>query len=176
MYGCRNCEASQQYYNTIFQLYASWGVDFVKCDDICVTEFRKWDNPYSADYEIEMIRNAINNCGREMVLSLSPGPAQVENAAHLKQNADMWRMTGDFGICGLSFTICLINALRGRIMLAAALGRIAICCRSAGSPKCALSRPSKQIYSVHQARATHHDEPLGHFPQPAYVRRQYARK
>lgn len=31
-----------------------------------------------------------------MVLSLSPGPAQVENAAHLKQNADMWRMTGDF--------------------------------------------------------------------------------
>lgn len=96
MYGCKNCDAAQQYYNSIFQLYASWGVDFVKCDDICVTEFRKWDNPYSADYEIEMIRNAINNCGREMVLSLSPGPAQVENAAHLRQNADMWRMTGDF--------------------------------------------------------------------------------
>ncbi|MCC8016194.1 MAG: glycoside hydrolase family 27 protein [Clostridiales bacterium] len=96
MYGCKNNEAAQDYYNSIFELYAEWGVDFVKCDDICVTEFRKWDKPYSADYEIEMIRKAINNCGREMVLSLSPGPAEIKNAAHMKRNADMWRITGDF--------------------------------------------------------------------------------
>ena len=31
-----------------------------------------------------------------MVLSLSPGPAPVEKAFHLKQNANMWRMSGDF--------------------------------------------------------------------------------
>lgn len=96
MYGCKNCAAAQEYYNSVFELYASWGVDFIKCDDICVTEFRQWDKPYSADYEIEMIRKAIDHCGRDMVLSLSPGPAHIENAKHLRQNANMWRMTGDF--------------------------------------------------------------------------------
>lgn len=96
MYGLKNCEAAQDYYNSIIELYAGWGVDFIKCDDICVTEFRQWDNPYSADYEIEMIRKAIDHCGREIVLSLSPGPAHIENADHLAKNANMWRMTGDF--------------------------------------------------------------------------------
>ncbi len=95
MYGCQNTEAAQAYYNSIFELYAKWGVDFIKCDDICVTEFRKWDNPYSAAYEIEMIRKALDNCGRDMVLSLSPPPAQIENAAHLKAHANMWP-DGDF--------------------------------------------------------------------------------
>lgn len=96
MYGMKNCQGAQDYYNSIFEMYAQWGVDFIKCDDICVTEFRQWDNPYSADYEIEMIRKAIDNCGRDMVLSLSPGPAHIENADHLAKNANMWRMTGDF--------------------------------------------------------------------------------
>lgn len=71
MYGMKNCEGAQDYYNSIFELYAKWGVDFIKCDDIAVTEFRQWDTPYSAYYEIEMIRKAIDNCGRDMVLSLS---------------------------------------------------------------------------------------------------------
>ena len=96
MYGMYNCKGAQDYYNSIFELYAQWGVDFIKCDDICVTEFRKWDNPYSADYEIEMIRNAIDGCGRDMVLSLSPGPAEISCAKHLAKNANMWRITGDF--------------------------------------------------------------------------------
>lgn len=96
MYGMKNCEGAQDYYNSIFELYAKWGVDFIKCDDIAVTEFRQWDTPYSAYYEIEMIRKAIDNCGRNMVLSLSPGPAKIENAKHLAENANMWRMTGDF--------------------------------------------------------------------------------
>ena len=96
MYGLKNCEGAQDYYNSIFELYASWGVDFIKCDDIAVTEFRQWDTPYSAYYEIEMIRKAIDSCGRDMVLSLSPGPAKIENAKHLAKNANMWRMTGDF--------------------------------------------------------------------------------
>ncbi len=96
MYGLKNCEGAQDYYNSIIQLYTDWGIDFIKCDDICVTEFRKWDSPYSADYEIEMIRKAIDSCGADIVLSLSPGPACIENAEHLAKNADMWRMTGDF--------------------------------------------------------------------------------
>lgn len=96
MYGLKNWEESQKYYNSIINLYASWGVDFIKCDDICVTEFRRWDNPYTADYEIEMLRKAIDNCGREIVLSLSPGPAPRDKAEHLCKNANMWRLTGDF--------------------------------------------------------------------------------
>lgn len=96
MYGMYNCTAAQDYYNSIIELYASWGVDFIKCDDICVTEFRKCDDPYSAYYEIEMIRKAIDSCGRDIVLSLSPGPADIKVAKHLSANANMWRMTGDF--------------------------------------------------------------------------------
>ena len=96
MYGV-DCEkdGAQAYYNSLFDLYASWGVDFVKVDDIAVTEFRP-DAPYSAAREIEAIRAAIDQCGRPMVLSLSPGPARTQDAAHLSQHANMWRMTGDF--------------------------------------------------------------------------------
>ncbi|MBQ3086905.1 MAG: glycoside hydrolase family 27 protein [Clostridia bacterium] len=96
MYGIDYRRAgAQEYYNSIFELYASWDVDYVKVDDIANTEHFP-NNPYSAEKEIEMIRKAIDNCGREMVLSLSPGPAPVSHAAHLCRNANMWRMTGDF--------------------------------------------------------------------------------
>lgn len=43
-----------------------------------------------------MLRKAIDRCGRDMVLSLSPGPAPVSEHEHLAANANMWRMTGDF--------------------------------------------------------------------------------
>lgn len=89
-------EGAQEYYDSLFEMYAEWGVDFVKVDDICVTEFRKWDNPYSAKEEIEMIRKGIDKTGRNIVLSLSPGPAQLSVAEHLGANANMWRLTGDF--------------------------------------------------------------------------------
>lgn len=96
MYGVNpDAEGAREYYNSLFELYASWEVDYVKVDDICVTEYKPHE-PYSAKREIELIRNAIDSCGREMVLSLSPGPAPIEHAEHLKQNANMWRMTGDF--------------------------------------------------------------------------------
>ncbi len=88
-------EGAQAYYNSIFALYASWGVDFVKVDDICNTNAYP-HNPYSAEKEIEMIHHAIENCGRDMVLSLSPGPAVIEKAWHLRKYANMWRITDDF--------------------------------------------------------------------------------
>ena len=88
-------EGAQAYYDSLFELYASWGVDFVKVDDICNTNAYP-ENPYSAEREIELIRRAIDNCGRKMVLSLSPGPAVIEKAWHLRQNANMWRITDDF--------------------------------------------------------------------------------
>ncbi|HEX7715097.1 MAG TPA: glycoside hydrolase family 27 protein [Bacillota bacterium] len=78
---------AQAYYNSLFQLYASWNVDYVKVDDIAA--------PYNCG-EIELISRAIANSGREMVLSLSPGPAPLEQAERLMEHANMWRMTGDF--------------------------------------------------------------------------------
>jgi len=86
---------AEEYYDSLFKLYASWGVDFVKVDDIANTEFSP-QNPYSAEKEIEMIRAAIGRSGRDMVLSLSPGPAPLNKAEHLSENANMWRISGDF--------------------------------------------------------------------------------
>ena len=51
---------------------------------------------FSVEERIEMIKKAIDNCGRDMVLSLSPGPAPLWEAEHLKTYANMWRMSGDF--------------------------------------------------------------------------------
>lgn len=90
MYGVNpNIEASQTYYDSLFALYAEWGVDFIKCDDIC-----RMDMP-SAKREIEMLHNAIMKCGRPMVLSLSPGPAKIEEAWHYEKFSNMWRITDD---------------------------------------------------------------------------------
>lgn len=86
---------AQEYYDSLFEMYASWGVDFVKVDDICVNWLNPSD-PYSTKGEIELIRRAIDRCGRPMVLSLSPGPAQIEVADHLAAHANMWRITNDF--------------------------------------------------------------------------------
>ena len=90
MYGLR-CElpSAQAYYDSIFRLYASWGVDFVKCDDIA----REYPH---CRREIEVISGACRRSGRDMVLSLSPGPAPLGQAEHLKRYANMWRITDDF--------------------------------------------------------------------------------
>lgn len=86
---------AQDYYDSCFELYAQWGVDFVKIDDICNTNMYP-HAPYSAEKEVEMYAKAIENSGREMVLSLSPGPAVIEKAHHYKSFANMWRITDDF--------------------------------------------------------------------------------
>ncbi len=90
MYGLKSeTQAAQDYYDSIFRLYASWGVDFVKCDDIA----REYPH---CRREIELISTARDRCGRDIVLSLSPGPAPLEQAEHLKTYANMWRITDDF--------------------------------------------------------------------------------
>ena len=96
MYGINaEAEGAQEYYDSLFQLYAQWGVDFVKVDDICNTKFDP-RQPYAAEKEIELIRRAIDRCGRDIVLSLSPGPAVIEKSWHYAKNANMWRITDDF--------------------------------------------------------------------------------
>ncbi|MBB6731298.1 glycoside hydrolase family 27 protein [Cohnella zeiphila] len=84
-------EGAQAYYDSLFQLYAEWGVDFVKVDDIAASRLYGSHLP-----EIALIRQAIDKCGRPMVLSLSPGPAPVREAEFFEAHANMWRMTDDF--------------------------------------------------------------------------------
>jgi len=86
---------AQDYYNSVFEQFADWGVDYVKVDDICNTNMYP-NAPYSGEGEIELISAAIKNCGRPMALSLSPGPALIEKAWHLSRYANMWRITDDF--------------------------------------------------------------------------------
>jgi alpha-galactosidase len=78
---------AQAYYDSIAELYASWGVDFVKADDM--------SRPYQGP-EIHSLSVALKKTGRPIVLSLSPGPAPVEEYEDLKANAQMWRISNDF--------------------------------------------------------------------------------
>lgn len=82
----RNNEYGQLYYNSIVDLYAQWGVDFIKVDDM--------SRPFYTN-EIRMLRNAIDQCGRPIVLSLSPGKTQYTYANSCLQYANMWRMMDD---------------------------------------------------------------------------------
>jgi alpha-galactosidase len=78
---------AQAYYDSQLRLFAGWGVDFVKADDML--------GPYYAD-EIAAYQRAISGCGREMVLSLSPGRAlSLAHLEHLHGSAQMWRVSDD---------------------------------------------------------------------------------
>ncbi|HEY8994530.1 MAG TPA: Melibiase subfamily [Lacunisphaera sp.] len=80
---------AQEYYNSVFAMIASWGVDYVKVDDI--------SRPYhDHESEIEAIRRAIDHTGRPIVLSLSPGETALSAAAHVTQHANLWRISDDF--------------------------------------------------------------------------------
>jgi alpha-galactosidase len=78
---------AQAYLDSVFALYASWGVDFVKVDDIAAPTYRQ--------SEVDGYRLAIQRSGRPMVLSLSPGPTPTANGAHVAANAHMWRIVND---------------------------------------------------------------------------------
>ena len=75
---------AQEWYDSLFRQLASWGVDFVKADDLC----------YRGE-EIAMLRRAIDRTGRPIVLSLSYGPMPLDRAEELVKNANTWRLLGD---------------------------------------------------------------------------------
>lgn len=80
---------AQAYYDSVFALFASWGVDFVKMDDM--------SRPYDAHApEIEAAARAIRASGRPILLSLSPGETPVPRAEHVARHAQMWRISDDF--------------------------------------------------------------------------------
>ena len=80
---------AQDYYNSIFKMYASWGVDFIKMDDM--------SRPYDKNWrEIEGAHNAIQASGRAITLSLSPGETDLKWASHVPHYAQLWRISDDF--------------------------------------------------------------------------------
>ena len=90
MYGVNpEAEGAKAYYDSLFTLYASWGVDFIKCDDIAR------ELPHE-EAELLLLSRSLQDCGRDMILSLSPGPALLEKAELYKQTSNMWRITDDF--------------------------------------------------------------------------------
>lgn len=78
---------AQAYYDSQVAQFASWGVDFIKADDM--------QAPYHAR-EIEAYARAIERSGRPIVLSLSPGTLlSTTHVPHLRDHAQMWRVSDD---------------------------------------------------------------------------------
>jgi hypothetical protein len=90
MYGLDVAKGGQDYYDSIVQLYASWGLDFIKADDMF--GFGP-DGDHSS--EIDALSRAIQKSGRPIVLSLSPGTRDASKGEFLEQHAQMWRISGD---------------------------------------------------------------------------------
>ena len=71
---------TQEYYNSVFQLFAEWGIDFVKADDM-------------NDPDIIGMSKALRISGRPMVFSVVPNE---QNIPLLKENVHMARTGADF--------------------------------------------------------------------------------
>ncbi len=87
MFGVRGNAAGAAWYDASVKLWASWGVDYIKVDDL--------SRPYHTA-EIELIRSAIDKSGRAIVFSTSPGETPVVDAAHIVRHANLWRVSDDF--------------------------------------------------------------------------------
>jgi alpha-galactosidase len=79
---------AQAYYDSIAELYASWGVDFIKADDMGSHLYQP--------AEMKPLSQAMKKTGRPMVLSISPGPAPLSEAEFFEKYAQMWRISDDF--------------------------------------------------------------------------------
>jgi len=87
MFGVKNNAAGQAWYDSCARLWAAWGVDYIKVDDL--------SRPYHTA-EIEMIRRAIDSCGRSIIFSTSPGETPLADAKHIATHANLWRVSDDF--------------------------------------------------------------------------------
>ena len=87
MFGVQSNAAGAVWYDYCVQLWASWGVDYIKVDDL--------SQPYHTA-EIEMIHDAITRADHAIVFSTSPGATGTAHAGHIAANANLWRISGDF--------------------------------------------------------------------------------
>ncbi len=75
---------AQAYYDSVIAQLAGWGVDFIKYDDII-----------PSPPEVDAVVNAIEKCGRDIVLSLSPGNGHNADGWPAYFRANMIRTSGD---------------------------------------------------------------------------------
>ncbi len=75
---------AQEYYNSLINHLAEWGIDFIKADDL-------------VGYPDEILGfvNAIENCDRDIVLSLSPGGTEKIIYLPYYRRANMLRISKD---------------------------------------------------------------------------------
>lgn len=91
MYGVNmKAPGAREYYNSLADLYASWGVDYIKMDDMNQAGKKRYFGE-----EAEAMHKAIIQCGRQIVLSLSPFMS-YENRDHIKSVSNLWRISKDF--------------------------------------------------------------------------------
>jgi len=89
-----NKPGAQEYYNSVLELLAGWGVDFIKYDDIV-----------HKPMEIDAVANAIEKTGKNIILSISPGddinPEYFETykrAQMIRISRDIWDLKEDLEI------------------------------------------------------------------------------
>jgi alpha-galactosidase len=87
MYGANDNAAGQAYLTSMVQLCNDWGADYLKIDDLSAATYH---GP-----EVVMYAKAIASVSREMVFSTSPGATPLNQAAHVSQYANMWRLVND---------------------------------------------------------------------------------
>ena len=87
MFGVRDNAAGQAWYDSCAKLWASWGVDYIKVDDLSV--------PYHAA-EIRMIHRALMQVNHAIIFSTSPGPTSTAHGGDIMAYANLWRISGDF--------------------------------------------------------------------------------
>lgn len=90
------------YYQSVLDLYAAWGIDYIKADDM---------TSYPQHYdEVLAFRWALDQCGRPITLSLSPGAISFFDRSYANHVGDAFRISGDlwdqwkdlehmFGLC-----------------------------------------------------------------------------
>jgi len=85
---------AQEYYNSVLELMAGWGVDFIKYDDIV-----------HKPREINAVADAIEKTGNKIVLSISPGDdinpeyySTYSRAEMIRISRDIWDLQEDIEI------------------------------------------------------------------------------
>lgn len=100
---------AQEYYNSVVELVAGWGVDFIKYDDIV-----------HKPLEINAVADAIAKTGKRIVLSISPGddidPKNFDTyrrADMIRISRDIWDLREDIQISFDRWDSLLVNADKG---------------------------------------------------------------
>jgi alpha-galactosidase len=93
MYGLNlNSPAAKAYLTSIMSMYAAWGIDYIKIDDLMNSNV----NPRTSFKSyIQAYRAAIDSTQRPIVFSTSPGATPVGDSVFIRTYANQWRMADD---------------------------------------------------------------------------------